>query len=97
MLVVCRAAAVCVVLHVAQGDERKRPIREELVAVQRHIKDRKSTRLNSSHLVISYAVSPYGLASFPTRRSSDRAMTWLTHGKREPGLLHECPGSLYHP
>src|SRR5688500_11491746 len=39
------------------------------------IEDRKSTRLNSSHLVISYAVccsrvSP-ALPSFPTRRSSD--------------------------
>src|SRR5688500_6405080 len=32
--------------------------------------DRKSTRLNSSHLVISYAVH-YDLHSFPTRRSSD--------------------------
>src|ERR1039458_3767392 len=37
--------------------------------------DRKSTRLNSSHLGISYAVFCYGdhryLHSFPTRRSSD--------------------------
>src|SRR5262245_52706232 len=37
--------------------------------------DRKSTRLNSSHLGISYAVfcfaSPRALHSFPTRRSSD--------------------------
>src|SRR5688500_2233145 len=37
--------------------------------------DRKSTRLNSSHLVISYAVFCSGLHlvlhSFPTRRSSD--------------------------
>src|SRR5438034_689982 len=32
--------------------------------------DRKSTRLNSSHTVISYAVSR-ALPSFPTRRSSD--------------------------
>src|SRR5215204_235317 len=32
--------------------------------------DRKSTRLNSSHTVISYAVYLY-LHSFPTRRSSD--------------------------
>src|SRR5438034_1162206 len=32
--------------------------------------DRKSTRLNSSHTVISYAVTIY-LYSFPTRRSSD--------------------------
>src|SRR5688500_8318043 len=33
--------------------------------------DRKSTRLNSSHLVISYAVFCPFLLSFPTRRSSD--------------------------
>src|SRR5437588_477202 len=33
-------------------------------------RDRKSTRLNSSHTVISYAVHP-DLHSFPTRRSSD--------------------------
>src|SRR5437762_838218 len=32
--------------------------------------DRKSTRLNSSHRCISYAVHPQ-LSSFPTRRSSD--------------------------
>src|SRR5947208_2982727 len=32
--------------------------------------DRKSTRLNSSHQIISYAVFLY-LYSFPTRRSSD--------------------------
>src|SRR5947209_5638901 len=33
--------------------------------------DRKSTRLNSSHANISYAVFPRLLHSFPTRRSSD--------------------------
>src|SRR5262245_28116917 len=33
--------------------------------------DRKSTRLNSSHLGISYAVFCLPLHSFPTRRSSD--------------------------
>src|SRR5262245_3329381 len=33
--------------------------------------DRKSTRLNSSHLGISYAVCHPDLRSFPTRRSSD--------------------------
>src|SRR5699024_2632890 len=33
--------------------------------------DRKSTRLNSSHVSISYAVSLLYLLSFPTRRSSD--------------------------
>src|SRR5690606_22413067 len=40
-----------------------------------HGKDRKSTRLNSSHVKISYAVFCSGhhldLHSFPTRRSSD--------------------------
>src|SRR5690349_2855926 len=33
--------------------------------------DRKSTRLNSSHVEISYAVFTRALHSFPTRRSSD--------------------------
>src|SRR5947207_2621128 len=37
---------------------------------RRGARDRKSTRLNSSHTVISYAVHPH-LHSFPTRRSSD--------------------------
>src|SRR5690242_8763718 len=36
----------------------------------RGVKDRKSTRLNSSHMSISYAVYRHPL-SFPTRRSSD--------------------------
>src|SRR5699024_6292689 len=40
-----------------------------------YFKDRKSTRLNSSHVSISYAVfcsgAPLHLVSFPTRRSSD--------------------------
>src|SRR5688500_3386759 len=43
--------------------------------------DRKSTRLNSSHLVISYAVFCFLHArhppSFPTRRSSDLVGTRL--------------------
>src|SRR5438045_3100806 len=33
--------------------------------------DRKTTRLNSSHLGISYALCFYPFSSFPTRRSSD--------------------------
>src|SRR5699024_1414913 len=33
--------------------------------------DRKSTRLNSSHVSISYAVYTLSLSSSPTRRSSD--------------------------
>src|SRR5690625_2233893 len=36
----------------------------------KHAEDRKSTRLNSSHVAISYAVSR-ALPSSPTRRSSD--------------------------
>src|SRR5437870_2166964 len=43
-------------------------------------KDRKSTRLNSSHVAISYAVFclsalPPALPPFPTRRSSDLAIS----------------------
>src|SRR5437870_2143553 len=41
-----------------------------LGAKQRAAEDRKSTRLNSSHVAISYAVRR-ALRSFPTRRSSD--------------------------
>src|SRR5690606_35750805 len=37
--------------------------------------DRKSTRLNSSHVKISYAVFHPHLLSFPTRRSSDLGRT----------------------
>src|SRR5207253_411081 len=36
--------------------------------------DRKSTRLNSSHVAISYAVFNRVLHSFPTRRSSDLSL-----------------------
>src|SRR5699024_7768393 len=36
-----------------------------------HITDRKSTRLNSSHVSISYAVYLRALYHVPTRRSSD--------------------------
>src|SRR5207249_1956266 len=39
-------------------------------------RDRKSTRLNSSHVSISYAVSVVCLPSFPTRRSSDLGLAW---------------------
>src|SRR5688500_10291999 len=44
-------------------------------------RDRKSTRLNSSHLVISYAVlcSHPDHPSLPTRRSSDL----LAHGRND--------------
>src|SRR5690349_7758854 len=40
-------------------------------AVDESVEDRKSTRLNSSHVEISYAVFHRDLPSFPTRRSSD--------------------------
>src|SRR5699024_10513127 len=47
----------------------------DLLGYQAMSQDRKSTRLNSSHVSISYAVFCYGdhrdLNSFPTRRSSD--------------------------
>src|SRR5690348_15775110 len=48
--------------------------------------DRKSTRLNSSHPSISYAVGP-ALRSFPTRRSSDL-------GLGRPGLAGEIGRNL---
>src|SRR5699024_10167413 len=48
-----------------------------------HEQDRKSTRLNSSHVSISYAVLARDLPSFPTRRSSDL----LLHKAGELGLL----------
>src|SRR5437667_219460 len=41
-----------------------------------HQRDRKSTRLNSSHITISYAVLRF-LHSFPTRRSSDLTFSGL--------------------
>src|SRR5690242_7182993 len=51
-------------------------IRTEVTALTTRLidflRDRKSTRLNSSHMSISYAVPPQ-LHSFPTRRSSDLA------------------------
>src|SRR5690625_1175071 len=42
----------------------------EVSAVSLSVGDRKSTRLNSSHVAISYAVSAC-VTPFPTRRSSD--------------------------
>src|SRR5690554_1643110 len=48
-----------------------------LMGNRRYHRDRKSTRLNSSHVRISYAVFCYSvryLESFPTRRSSDLAL-----------------------
>src|SRR5690625_1583699 len=59
--------------------------------------DRKSTRLNSSHVAISYAVfcffPPFDLSSFPTRRSSDLGLIYLGVGQAS---LHfsSCCSSL---
>src|SRR5436190_776495 len=61
------------VLHEApfSGDPIAVRVRGSIIALRRNeAKDRKSTRLNSSHTVISYAVYP-NLHSFRTRRSSD--------------------------
>src|SRR5207249_1117833 len=45
--------------------------------------DRKSTRLNSSHVSISYAVFLLLFSSFPTRRSSD-LFRWKSNVGRAP-------------
>src|SRR5690606_29009477 len=52
--------------------------------LQLAVRDRKSTRLNSSHVKISYAVYLRFLPSFPTRRSSDLG---LPEGLAEGALL----------
>src|SRR5947208_528040 len=57
------------------------PTPRQSASPDRTPRDRKSTRLNSSHQIISYAVFPH-LHSFPTRRSSDL-----------PGSSH-CLGTL---
>src|SRR5215210_916003 len=60
------------ILYRPGGDPAAAP-----ASVTRIERDRKSTRLNSSHRCISYAVFCFGdhrdLPSFPTRRSSDLA------------------------
>src|SRR5262245_18669448 len=66
------------------------PDGEEKSATGRARVDRKSTRLNSSHLGISYAVfcfaPPRDLPPFPTRRSSDLSTSRATRapGTRSP-------------
>src|SRR5690606_39409614 len=40
----------------AHGERRRLPVPHDLDARARHERDRKSTRLNSSHVKISYAV-----------------------------------------
>src|SRR5204862_316872 len=57
-------------------------------------RDRKSTRLNSSHVEISYAVF-FELHSFPTRRSSDLQLVRGGHGGRRAQGDREC-GRLSH-
>src|SRR5262245_5134857 len=64
---------------------RLRPWRfSETRAGPRGRRDRKSTRLNSSHLGISYAVFCFDdtlcLSSFPTRRSSDLVLAAQNEG-----------------
>src|ERR1035438_2954299 len=60
---------------VDQGGTRRLKRSSNRFRLQAGLVDRKSTRLNSSHLGISYAVFCCGatgdLPSFPTRRSSD--------------------------
>src|SRR5689334_6760275 len=58
------------------------PIVTQVDRVRRHAGDRKSTRLNSSHSSISYAVHR-DLHSFPTRRSSD--LGWRSRGSSTAG------------
>src|SRR5690606_5692104 len=75
-------------LELGTGPAARPAGRDVLRPLTRNIgKDRKSTRLNSSHVKISYAVfclKSYGhhrdLHSFPTRRSSD-----LGRAARAPG------------
>src|SRR5688500_8080833 len=59
--------------HVADVLEIPKRGEQRAAALGSQHRDRKSTRLNSSHLVISYAVFCYipTSHSFPTRRSSD--------------------------
>src|SRR5579862_4611488 len=52
------------------------PQAKEAVPAADEPADRKSTRLNSSHSSISYAVFHCDLHSFPTRRSSALCPTW---------------------
>src|SRR5438477_222096 len=68
------ATSSCAVDTLARSQARWRPSAGRAAACRRR-PDRKSTRLNSSHMSISYAVfcfrTPPHLHSFPTRRSSD--------------------------
>src|SRR5207244_1671298 len=60
---------------------RERRRRVESNAFSSKSQDRKSTRLNSSHQIISYAVHR-DLPAFPTRRSSDLALHFHACGGR---------------
>src|SRR5256885_6980921 len=53
---VCLLLLRAVALEAVSGEQRTNPLLEKLDPVRIDWEDRKSTRLNSSHLVISYAV-----------------------------------------
>src|SRR5256885_7746092 len=65
----------------SEGDARKRAAVQELVPVEQRsvgvagIADRKSTRLNSSHLVISYAVFCLKKKKIENRKEPSRDRT----------------------
>src|SRR5437879_1842707 len=68
----------------AYGNDRVCKSSQEVHALTNY-QDRKSTRLNSSHRCISYAVFPPDPPSFPTRRSSD-----LEWGVAPPRACSQC-------
>src|SRR5437773_382174 len=80
-----------VTLHDASSDEDQLHVPGVRPHHDRACGDRKSTRLNSSHITISYAVfcpPPRHLHSFPTRRSSDLASTvpgWVQDPRGQTG------------
>src|SRR5688500_12889430 len=63
----------------------------EIAEMQVLLGDRKSTRLNSSHLVISYAVVA-DVRTFPTRRSSDLGRARSSRGRRVRSALPRDDG-----
>src|SRR5207248_2185241 len=56
--------------------------------IMERLRDRKSTRLNSSHRTISYAVFLLVLHSFPTRRSSDLCLS--AHSINAGAFAEKC-------
>src|SRR5256885_8556059 len=71
-----------------------RRVRQRGEPVRLHEADRKSTRLNSSHLVISYAV--FCLKKKKTSQHCCRVTTGTTpHGPRQTAYLRlSCPSGL---